>query len=145
MDKKGEFDLQNFMITLVLFIGITVTFGFVASDMSESYEPLTGNTVSSEFTDTYNQLSELEGSTKDIQEKITDTNTGSLDAATEFFGDALNSIKLIGKSMSTSKTMINSMSTTIGVPNLWNRIFTMLLVLLVLSVIIFMIFRYRGN
>jgi hypothetical protein len=145
MNKKAEFDLQTFLVVLVLFIGITVTFGSFAVSLSQSYEPLTGNTVSPEFSNTYNQLSTMETGTAAIQEKVVDTQTGSLDAATEFFGDALNSLKLVGTSLSTTKTLMTDMAKTLNVGEFWFRILSTVLILMVLTVIIFMIFRYRGG
>lgn len=143
--KKAEFDIQSFLVTLVLFIAITVTFGTVAYDTAQNYEPLTGDTISPEFQDTYDQLAVLEADTEEIEGKVVGTNTGSLDAATEFFGDALNSLKLIGTSLSTSKNMMVNMATTLGLPPFLLRVFTTVLILTLLTVIIFMIFRYRGN
>jgi hypothetical protein len=143
--KRAEFDIQSFLITLVLFIGITVTLGTTAYEMGQSYQPLTSNTISPEFQETYDQLATLESSTEDIENKVVGTNTGGLDAATEFFGDALNSLKLIGTSLSTSKNMMVNMADTLKIPNYLYRIFTTILILMLLTVIIFMIFRYRGN
>jgi hypothetical protein len=145
MNKKGDFDIQSFLITLVLFIAITVTFGTIAYETGQNYEPITGDTISPEFRNTYDQLAVLEANTEEIEGKVVGTNTGSLDAATEFFGDALNSLKLIGTSLSTSKTMITNMATTLGLPPFILRVFTTILILLLLTTIIFMIFRYRGN
>jgi hypothetical protein len=87
----------------------------------------------------------METGTAAIQEKVVDTQTGSLDAATEFFGDALNSLKLVGTSLSTTKTLMTDMAKTLNVGEFWFRILSTVLILMVLTVIIFMIFRYRGG
>ncbi len=76
-NKKAAFDLQSFLVVIVLFIGITVTFGTLAVTMSNDYNAITGDTVSSEFTETYNKLSILEDDTQKLEEKVFNTDTGS--------------------------------------------------------------------
>lgn len=144
MNKKGEFTLQSFIVTLVLFIGIVVTLGSFAVTVSKDYTVITGNNVSDEFVTTYNQLSTIETDTEKIEENVLGTQTGSTDAAVEFFGDALNTLKVVGTSLSTTKTLIGNMADTLGISEFWFRIFNAVLILMVLTVIIYMIFRYKG-
>ena len=143
LKKRAAFDIQNFLVTIVLFIGITVTFGSMAVQMSNDYNAVTGDTVSSEFSTTYDQLSVLEDTTNEIDETVFDTTTGSTDAATNFFGDALNTLKLITTSLGTTKTMMTSMAVSLGISEFWFRILSMILIIMLVTVIIFMIFRYR--
>ena len=142
-NKKAAFDLQSFLVVIVLFIGITVTFGTLAVTMSNDYNAITGDTVSSEFTETYNKLSILEDDTQKLEEKVFNTDTGSTDAATDFFGDALNTLKLITTSLGTTKTLMTSMATSLGIDEFWYRILSMILIIMLVTVMIFMIFRYR--
>lgn len=142
-NKKAAFDLQTFVVTFVLFMGIMVTFGTIAVSMSNSYMPMTGDTVDDSFTNTYNKLDDIETSTQELKEKVVDTDTGTSDSSAEFLGDALNSLKLIGKSLSSVVVMFEDVATTIGMPSIWFRVLSAVVIIMLFTVVIFMIFRYR--
>jgi len=145
MKTRAAFDIQNYLVTVLLFMGIMVTFGTVAYNMGQNYETIGGSEISSEFKDTYNNLNIIESETAELQDKLVETQTGTDDADSQFLGDALNSLKLIIPSLTASTTMIREMSTSIGIPVLWQRIFTLILIIMILTVILYMIFKSRGT
>lgn len=143
LNKKAEFDLQSFLVTFVFFIGIMVTFGLAAVNVGNTYQPLTNNTVDSTFAGTYNKLSSLESKTQEIQAKVENTQTGTQDSQSEFLGDALNSLKLIVPALQSTNSMINDMAKAIGLPVIWFRVLSLVVIIMLITVILFMIFRYR--
>jgi hypothetical protein len=146
MRKKGAFDIQNYLITFIFFIGIMATFGTVAYQLGQSYKTIGGSEVDdTDFQATYNQLGEIETQTKDLEDKLTETQTGTKTADTQFLGDALNSLKLIIPSMAASTSMIISMAGTLGIPPIWMTIFSLAIVIMILTVILYMIFKSRGT
>jgi hypothetical protein len=141
--KKAEFDLQSFLITFIFFIGIMVSLGMFASNMITDYRPLKNSTMDSSFDSTYNKLNTIEDRTKTIQEGIVSTDSGTKDASAEFFGDALNSMKLLVPALQVTGTMTDSMASSLGMPDIWFRILSLAVVIMLITVLLFMIFRYR--
>ncbi len=145
LHKRAAFDIQNYIVTFLIFTGIMVTFGTVAYNMGQNYQTIGGATVSADFKNTYDHLSTIEGETKQLQDKLVETQTGTEDADASFLGDALNSLKLIIPSMSTGVTVIGDMAWTLEIPPFWMRIFTTVLLVMILTVILYMIFKSRGT
>lgn len=145
MNKKGSFDIQNYLISILLVIGIMVTFGTSAVNMGDNYETIGGGQVDPAFIDTYNKLDEIEDETDKIQQKVLETDTGTTDADSQFLGDALNSLKLIVPSMTASLSMISSMAVQLGVPLIWQRLAFSILIVMIVTTIIFMVFKSTGK
>lgn len=145
MNKRAAFDIQNYLVTFLIFVGIMITFGTVAFEMGTSYQTIGGSEVSEEFSKTYDQLDIIQAETEELEDKLVETTTGTEDADSQFLGDALNSLKLIVPSLTASTSMIGSMATTIGIPVIWQTIFTLVLIIMILTVILYMIFKSRGT
>ena len=141
--KKGEFDIQSFLITFVLFIGIMVTLGLFSADVNDKYQSLSNNTIDPSFTATYNKLSSLQSKTEEIEQKVVETQTGTADSSTEFLGDAIASLKMIVPALLTTNVMIDDMARSVGVPPIWLDVLGLVMIIMLITVIIFMIFRYR--
>jgi len=144
MKKKAEFNIQTFIITVLIFMGVVVTFGTMAYTMSDKYDTLGGADISSDFANTYNRIDDITEDTENIRAKVLDTQTGTMEAGSEFLGDALNSIKLVGQSVTTSTAMIQDIAVALGVDSMWVQIATTILIVMVITTIIFMVFRSRG-
>lgn len=143
--KKAGFDIQNYLITFLLFVGVMITFSTIAVEMGNNYQTIGGATVDEDFVTTYEQLGEITSTTEDIEDKVVETTTGTSDASSQFLGDALNSLKLIVPSMSASRTMIEAMAIKMGVPPIWMQIATTALIIMIMTTIIFMIFKSTGK
>ena len=143
LHKKAEFDLQSFLITFLIFVGVLVTLGTVANEVIGNYNPITGDTGDPEFIATYDKLDSIEAQTDELKNKVVDTDTGTADASTDFLGDAVSSLKLVGTSLSSTTIMIDGFARTIGIEPYWFRILSMVLIIMLFTVILFMIFRYR--
>jgi len=143
--KRAGFDIQNYIVTILLVMGILVTLGVTATHLGSKYQVIDGKTVSNEFENTYNKLSTIEDTTQSLENKLVNTTTGTSDADSQFLGDALNSLKIIIPTMSVTGEMIGDMTKTLQIPVLWQRIFTTVLVVMILTVIMYMIFKSRGT
>jgi cell division protein FtsB len=146
INKKAGFDIQNYLVTIILFMGILVTFGGAAVSLSNNYAAVGGaNVDDTEFKASYNKLSQLDADTKDLKDKVEDLNSGTQDSSSEFFGDALNSIKLVITGMGTGVTMVGDIATDLEVPSIWKQIATTILIIMIVTTIIFMIVKSRGT
>lgn len=143
-NKKASFDIQNYLITFVVLAGLLVTFGSFATEMGNKYNPLTGDTVSSEFQSTYDNLDEVVDTTKDIEDKLMSSDLGKEDSASEFVGGGLHALKLVKTISSTVKSMIINMAVSLGVPSIWVTIGILVIIILIITTFIFMIFKTRG-
>ena len=145
MKKRAGFDIQNYIITLLLVMGILVTFGTVAYDMGQTYEPAGGAVVNESFRSTYNHLQEIKETTDELQEKIEQADTGDASADTQFFGDVLNSVKIIIPTMGVGLAMVTDFTRALNIPAIWGTIAMTALVVMIITVIIFMLLKSRGT
>ena len=113
-NNKGSFDLQTYLIGIVLVIGILVTFGTVYSNMAKSYSIDT--TQADSFSNTYNKLEEVSTITGEMEADSTAANLGTEAQATTFYGSTLSLIKKIGSIISIPKEMIISMVNSLSIP-----------------------------
>lgn len=141
--KKANFDMQNFLITFVLFSAVMVTFGSIAFTMSEDYAPLGSPTVNSSFISTYNKLDTINGDVEGIQGKMSNINTNDYGTGVEVFGDALGALKLFFNSMIYSNELIINMSYVLGIDPIWTTALTTIIIILVLTTVLFMVIKYR--
>ena len=76
----ANFDIQNYMITFLLVVGVMVTFGTVAYNLGQDYDSMGGATVDGDFKETYNKLDMLEDRTDEMREKIEEVETEEADS-----------------------------------------------------------------
>lgn len=143
-NKKGGFDIQNFLVTFLLFSGILVTFGTFAYQLGQDYSSISNATISTEFADTYDKIDTISGETKDIQDKLEQSDVGDEASDTQFLGGALQSVKITFTALGTSNEMISNMGTALGIPAIWISIASLILIIMLITVILFMIFKSRG-
>ena len=146
MNKKGAaFDIQNYIITILLVIGVLVTFGTVAYDLGQTYNPLGGGVVNESFKATYDHIAEIKETTDELQEKIEQADTGDAGADAQFFGDVLNSVKIIIPTMGVGLAMVTDFTVALHIPAIWQTIAMTGLVVMIITVIIFMLLKSRGT
>ena len=140
MNKKGGFDIQNYLITFLVVSGILITFGSFSYQMTKDYAPLgVISTENDTFSDTYDKLDVITSRTETIQTKLEQSSLGDASAQTQFFGDVMASIKLVIPSITIAQTMLYDMAKTIGIPVIWLSIMSTSLIILIITTFIFMI------
>jgi len=143
--KAAAFDIQNYIITILLVIGVLVTFGTLSYDLGQTYEPAGGAVVNESFKATYDHISEIKETTDELQEKIEQADTGDASADTQFFGDVLNSVKIIIPTMGVGLAMVTDFTVALHIPAIWQTIAMTGLVVMIITVIIFMLLKSRGT
>ena len=143
--RRGSFDIQNYLITFLIVIGVLITFGNLAVDLSETYETQGGGQVSKDFADTYDNLEAVNEKVEDIEGKIKAADVGDEDAEAQFLGDVVNSLKILIPSLTIGTTMGQDMMEALGIGYPWTVILKMSLIIMIITTILFMIFKSRGT
>jgi len=142
----GNFNIQNYMITFLLVIGVLITFSGAAVSMNNKYSAVSGTTIdTTNFNRTYDQLDEIQDETEDLEDRLIGGGTGDQDADTTFLGEALSSVKIVFQSFGATKTMVQETIDTFKIPQIWYRIFMLMLVIMIATTIVFMIFKHKGD
>lgn len=144
MKNKAEFNIQTFLVGFLIFIGVAVTFGSMAQDMSDKYDYLGGGTVTGDFVARYDQVDEVETVTSNIESKVLSADSGTEDSQTEFLGDVLGSVKLLFPLFGDVLTLVYSAADDIGVPPIWTTITIAVIIIMLITTLIFMVFKSKG-
>lgn len=140
MNKKAAFTNQGFIITLLLFIGVVITFSLTAKELSDNYGSLSGVAVSSDFDSKYNKLQGVNDMTEKMDSDMKDADLGTADSASVFYGNTLNAVKTIRDAYGDTQSIIQSIATDLHVPVLWQTIFIAIFVIMVVFGLIYMVF-----
>ena len=141
MKKKAGFDIQNYLVTFILVIGILVTFGTFAYNLGQDYDTISNATIDTTFQNTYDKLDVISGETEDIQNKLVQSDVGTEDSDSQFYGGALQTVKIAIQSLFTSNEMITNMGEALGVPAMWITIPALIIMILLFTTLVFMIFK----
>lgn len=139
------FDIQKYLIGVLILMGILITFGGLSYSMGQDYSSITTAEISDDFRNTYDHLDTITDTTANMESKIRGGDIGNQDSQTEVLSDTLSALKLLGSTYGVSKDMIFDFVETFNIPNVWRVIFYTSLIVLIVTTIIFMIFKTKGT
>lgn len=143
-NKKAEFDIQKYLITFLLFSGIIVTLGSLAYTMGQDYNTINSVEIDGSFSNTYNKIGVITGEAEDMQSQFEQADVGNENADAQFLGGALKTVKISFQSIGITQGMIQDIAVLVKAPQIWSTIFKAIIVILMVTTILFMIFKSRG-
>ena len=144
MNKRAEFSIQTYLIGVLLFMAIVVSLGGVAYTMTSTYSSMSGVSMDSSFTNTYDKLDTITGHVSDVQSEFEQADTGDQDASSQFYGGALGTLKTIIPSLSLTQTILEDISDSIGIDPFWIAIIGTIISIMLFTTFLYMIFGNRG-
>lgn len=145
MKRKGSFNYQSYLITILLVTGILVTLGMFAYKTSDNYSTVSTVQINDSFANTHNKISTLSQQTEQLQDKFEETDTGGEDSQSQFFGNALGVLKLASGTFSYVTSLIGDLGSYLFVPTIWKQIAVMSLIIGLTTLFLFMVFKTKGE
>lgn len=144
MNKKGDFDFSNYLIGMLLVMGILVSFSALAGELSKTYASAGGaNIDKGHFDATYNKIDQIVGVTNQAQNATGNIDFGGSNTFTIQFGSVLTVFKTIFNSITLPISMVGDVITDLSIPYPWNVIIPAILVVLFFSTVIYLIFNRK--
>jgi hypothetical protein len=142
MTKKAEFSGRGFIITLVLVIGVMMTFGTAAVNLTRNYASMSGVTIDdSKYNQSYYHLTAVEQQSKEIDEQIQGANLGSEDSQTTFYGDIMSALKMVTSTYGAAQGMIFGFASDLKISPIWQAVFMTIFVVMIAFAVIYTIFN----
>lgn len=141
--KKAAFNIQAYIVAFLIVSGIIITMGTFAVKLGQNYQGITNNGMVDQFTSTYNKLNSTIQTTQQMQAQLSQSDIGTTDASTQFYGGFIGAIKLIGSSLTLIPSMLQDAATYLHIPALWVTIFIAVIIVLLVTSLLFMILRIQ--
>lgn len=129
--------LDYFLISLVVFSAMVVTFVSFIGDVNNTYEV---NIGTSEYGDVYNTINETYELSQDVQDKA-DLQLSGTDTANSMFLGSFSAMRLVWNAQSSFIAIINAIASALGIPSYWIIVAVTVMSIVIAFSIIYLVLR----
>ena len=133
MNKKGGFQLDKWLIAIVIFGVFVVAGTLMIVDLNSSYGL---NMSTDDFSASFNTTSTLYNTANDTKDRIFGGEIDKTDTASSMFAGAFSAIRLIPNSFGVVNAIAHDTAAVIGIPAIYIQAFMAIITILVIFALI---------